>query len=276
MGETLTRVVVAIVVLPIILLLVYLGGWWFTGLIAVVVAIGVWEFYRLAEAKGLHPLKALGVTGAVGGCIAVGFMHPGLGIGIFVAAVVFILAGEVGRGSVQGAIADSGVTILGMIYVGVLLTHAVLLRNYPGFLDEKVGMFYVIIALGGSMLCDTAAYFVGRGFGRRKLIPRISPGKTIEGSIGGLLGGIGGVLLLKIICDLFFFKTPIGWVNIAFLGLLISISGMIGDLVESLVKRDAGAKNSGKIFPGHGGILDRLDSLLFTFPVTYYYVIAFT
>jgi len=139
--------------------------------------------------------------------------------------------------------------------------------------SARVGILFVIIALAGSMICDTGAYFVGKAYGNRKLIPHISPSKTVEGCIGGLIGGVVGVCLFKGLADAFFFKTPISWKAAAALGLLLALAGMIGDLVESMMKRDAGVKDSGSVFPGHGGMLDRLDSPLFTIPVTFYFVL---
>jgi phosphatidate cytidylyltransferase len=148
---------------------------------------------------------------------------------------------------------------LGLLYLPLLLGHLVLLRMLP---DGKEWVFLTLLAV---MSCDTFAYFVGVRFGRRKLYPAVSPNKSREGGIGGLLGAVAAVLLAKLT-----FLGQIGYPEGILLGLLLGCAGQTGDLFESLLKRACGVKDSGNIIPGHGGLLDRLDSLLFAFPVTYY------
>ena len=127
------------------------------------------------------------------------------------------------------------------------------------------------------MLCDAGAYFAGRRYGRRKLAPRISPSKSVEGAIGGLAAGTVGALLAKGVFDLFWpaLSAPLGWRAAALMGLLVSVAGMIGDLVESLLKRDAHTKDSGQMLPGMGGIMDRIDSPLLGIPVMYYLMLFY-
>jgi phosphatidate cytidylyltransferase len=145
--------------------------------------------------------------------------------------------------------------------MGWLLSYWVLIMNS----QEWEGRDWVMLALFSTFAVDTTAYFVGRAFGKRKLAPTISPGKTWEGAIGGLIGGIGAALLLTLALDI-----DISYGRMAFVGLLIGIFAQIGDLAESKLKRSAGIKESGSLIPGHGGILDRLDSVVLTGVVVYY------
>jgi phosphatidate cytidylyltransferase len=152
----------------------------------------------------------------------------------------------------------------GILYVGWLLSYLVALRG----LDN--GRNWVFFALFTTFASDTAAFFVGRALGKRRLAPQISPGKTWEGAIGGVFGAI-------IVSLFFILPTPLtlhlNWGQAILLGLLVSIFGQLGDLVESLFKRNMGAKDSGRLLPGHGGMLDRMDSIIFAGIVVYYYVI---
>jgi len=147
----------------------------------------------------------------------------------------------------------------GLIYLPILLGHLIPLRMLA---DGKKWIFMVLIAV---MLCDSMAYFVGRKLGRRKLYPAVSPNKSIEGAIGGLVGSVVGVLF-----SASFFLPVIGWADGILIGLLLGVFGQVGDLFESLLKRACQVKDSGSLIPGHGGLLDRLDSLLFAFPLVYY------
>lgn len=152
-----------------------------------------------------------------------------------------------------------GWQVLGLIYLPLLLGHLVLLRQLP---DGRGWVFLVLFAV---MACDSAAYFVGVTCGKHKLYPAVSPKKSVEGGLGGLVGSCLGVWVAAA-----FFLPAFGPGHIILVGVLIGVVGQVGDLFESLLKRACGVKDSGGIFPGHGGILDRLDSLLFAFPLAYY------
>jgi phosphatidate cytidylyltransferase len=149
--------------------------------------------------------------------------------------------------------------MLGLCYLPLLLSHVISLR----LLEQ--GRAWIFLTLLAIMSCDTLAYFIGSRFGRRKLYPAISPKKTVEGALGGLVGAILGVLLVSSIL-----LPQLGWFDIFFLGLILGTAGQLGDLFESFLKRACQVKDSGSMIPGHGGILDRLDSLLFAFPLAYY------
>lgn len=157
---------------------------------------------------------------------------------------------------------DLAISLLGLLYIPLLLSHAVLLRALP---DGRNWVFLVLFVV---MASDTLAYFVGRKLGRHSLYAAVSPKKTVEGSLGGLLGGVLGATICK-----FWFFSALGGMDVLLVGLGAGAFSQLGDLVESLMKRSFDVKDSGALIPGHGGLLDRLDSLLFAFPVTYYYVV---
>ncbi len=162
-------------------------------------------------------------------------------------------------GSLDQLIFRLGWQVMGLIYLPLLLGHLVLLRQLP---DGRGWVFLVLFAV---MACDSLAYFVGSSFGKHKLYPAVSPKKSIEGALGGLVGACLGVWLAAAL-----FLPAFGLGHVVLVGLLLGVVGQVGDLFESLLKRACGVKDSGGFFPGHGGILDRLDSLLFAFPLAYY------
>ena len=168
-------------------------------------------------------------------------------------------------------------TVAGVIYVGWLGAHFIALRGVEGaaggFSGLDTGRRWVIIALVATFAADTFAYFVGHLWGKHKMAPSISPSKTWEGAAGGFVGGLGATLLLAYVLGIARgISWNFGW-KLIVLGCLIPIFALLGDLVESKFKRSTGVKDAGSIIPGHGGILDRLDSILFTVFVVYYYVI---
>jgi len=239
-------------------------------LISAVAGIGTHEYFGMARARGYEPQVIVGPAVSFGLCLALTFHRPTMAIGILVLGVLMTMGLDLRRNDPEGAIGNLGASLGGMIYVGVLLSHAILIRSYLG--NDKLGILFMITALAGSMLCDTGAYFTGRAWGRRKLIPRISPGKTVVGTVGGFFTGIVAVVLVKAIAGMFM-TVPFGWGEAVLLGALVSVAGIIGDLIVSMFKRDAGVKDSGKLFPGHGGAMDRLDALLWAIPVTYYFAV---
>jgi phosphatidate cytidylyltransferase len=160
----------------------------------------------------------------------------------------------------QTVIRDLAISLLGLLYIPLLLSHAALLRILPA------GRDWIFLVLLVVMASDTLAYFVGRKWGRHRLYEAVSPKKTIEGSLAGLFGAVLGAAVSKL-----WFFTELSSVDVLLIGIGVGAFSQLGDLFESLLKRSFGVKDSGGLVPGHGGLLDRLDSLLFAFPVTYYY-----
>jgi phosphatidate cytidylyltransferase len=240
---------------PIVLVLV----------VAAAASIGLWEFYALVRVRGVQPLR---VTGAV---VAVLFfvqtIRPALipSAVLPVAALIVLSVMLTHAGDVPGSVTSAALTLLGAAYLGGLGGTLAALRQAP---YELGGPWVTMLLLTTVMTADSAALFVGSAIGRHKMAPRISPGKTWEGLAGALVGGVAGALLIR--------QLRLPWLpptHAVALAIAVTLAGTAGDLAESLLKRWAGVKDSGHLFPGHGGMLDRLDSLLFGAPVLYYYLL---
>lgn len=236
---------------------------WFTVLVAVWGLLAAYEFYKIVGAKA-PPLLWLGLIWTALFITVPHCTYAHATPVLLTSAIVFSLIWLLARPRKEGAFLGWAWTIAGIIYIGWLLSHLVALR---GLEDGRNWVFLALLANFGS---DTAAYFAGRALGRHKLAPSISPGKTWEGTIAGLLGAVVISLLFTLSWPL---GLPISYGAAIILGLLISVFGQLGDLVESLLKRNMGVKDSGRLLPGHGGALDRIDSVVFAGVVVYYYVI---
>ena len=270
------RILSAVVFLPLLVLMAWTGGVIYLLFGMAVVGLGLREFYSLLEAKGLSPHWKSGMLAVL--LLPVGVYlrfrthrieewHVG---GFFTILVGAVLLAELRRGAGKQAVANSAATLLGFLYIGWLGTHLVALRELPHAVRRPYaeGFGYVMLAFGLTWACDTAAYAVGRRFGRIKLMPDVSPGKSLEGCVAGLLASIGAAIGAQA-----WFATYLSVLDAAVLGALVGVFGQLGDLVESLLKRDVDIKDSSKLIPGHGGVLDRFDSLLFTAPIVYYYLL---
>jgi phosphatidate cytidylyltransferase len=281
LSELKRRVIFGALAAPIALAIVLAGGAALAALLAVASAIAAWEFFRISNKSGHAPLSVLGSALAGLTPLAVHAWYLGLFqpryayfaavlLGLFTAALWV-------RGPSGGPIAAVATTALGIVYTGGLLSFAYAIRNH----DYAVGGLTVAsvpVPAGGVLLglpllltwaTDIGAFFVGRGVGGRKLMPSVSPGKTVSGAVGG-------VLLSVLVAWLYvrFALQPVAQLGftlagIVVLGTLVSVAGQVGDLVESLFKREAGVKDSSTLLPGHGGVLDRLDSLFFVLPTAH-------
>jgi phosphatidate cytidylyltransferase len=260
-----SRVATAVVALPLLFLALFLGpDWLFVGLVAGAVAVGAWEFFEIAEKMQPTAFRVAGLLVTAVLFFEVAF--PGLPFPVWPAAVPVFLTFLLWRRADFGpAVGGAASTLLGAVYLGALGGAIAGLRLLP---PESEGPLRVLLLLAIIMGSDTLAYFTGRAVGRHRLAPRISPGKTVEGALGGLAGGVAGALAVRA----FGLGLPLS--DAVLLGVAVAAAGIIGDLVESLFKRWAGVKDSGVLFPGHGGMLDRLDSLLFGAPVLYYYFLG--
>lgn len=233
------------------------------GIVAVALLVGLHEFFALLAARQQRPMRRTGYVLAAS--MFVEIVYPGLyPTPLWPLAALLLLAVTLQPGrSLDDTVPAAAGTLLGAVYMGGLGgTMAALLLVAP----QDKGAFRILLLLAIIMASDTAAFFVGHAVGRHRLAPALSPGKTIEGAIGGVCGGVLGALALRA-----YGLPELPLRDAVGLGVLVSIMGIIGDLDESLLKRWAGVKDSGTLFPGHGGMLDRLDSLLFGAPVLYYY-----
>jgi phosphatidate cytidylyltransferase len=266
----LPRLLVGAVGIPLLAFAALRGGFFLLVLVGLVVLLGLREFYHMLEAKGIRPHKVLGIGGGLFLCWQA---YYGLGIGtgvVLTLLLLVIVAAELVRRDQRDSIADIAVTVFGVLYVGWLSAHFMLLRELPDTVGRPYadGGWYLLSVFIITWTCDTGAYGVGLAWGRHRLLPRVSPKKTVEGALGGVVTALLAALLLGGVL----LKDILALRHFLVIALIVGIAGQIGDLVESLMKRDAQVKDTSRLLPGHGGILDRFDSLLFIVPLTYWYL----
>jgi phosphatidate cytidylyltransferase len=302
-SEVATRVLAALVLIPIVVGAGWYGDWALATLLSVASGIAAWEYFRIARAAGHTPFAIAGIAVAALLPLSVHARYLGLpgsalqGREVFgpalapvldpmaraliailtlsMSGAAMILLGLIGasivwRGVAGKPLGSVAATITGVLYTGGMLSFAYALRYHPYAVGAAAGAAVLLFPLVITWITDTGAFFVGRAIGRRKLMPSVSPGKSLEGAIGGLL-------LAMLAAWLYERYVMIPTARLAFypgavllFGALVSAAGQVGDLAESLIKREAGVKDSSRIIPGHGGVLDRVDSLLFTIPVAYW------
>jgi len=285
MSELGRRVAVAAVGIPAAVALLYLGGWALGAVLALLAALGAAEVYGLAAARGVIAFRATGAAfaAAIVALAVASVTLADAAVWQWSAAVAVALATAVaslrGRGVDQAPLAASAITLFGALFVGGGLAFAVFLRNLaspPGAVPAAgwIGAALVAWPIAVTWIGDTAAYFCGRRFGRHKLSPRISPNKTVEGAVAGFVGSVATGAFFGWIIFGEWLGTGPGVTACAVGAALIAPAAQAGDLAESLFKREAGVKDSGSLFPGHGGVLDRFDSLFLALPVAYFYLRA--
>lgn len=264
MSPLFSRVLVAAILLPLVIGLVYLGGWWLFGLALVGGLLALHELYVM-----LRDLRPLVLGGYLGFALTLlGLQLGGLEwmLGGLLSTFVFAFI-VYGLGGVrQSATTSFGVTLLGVAWVGAGIGCLLLIRDIPEF-----GFWAVMAVLFTVFAADTGAFFVGRTFGRHSLAPAISPKKSWEGFVGGVLAAVGMAFVILYKDRAEFLSVP----ESLLLGLVIALAAVLGDLFESAVKRDLEVKDSGRVLGGHGGMLDRLDSLLWAGPAAYFTILAF-
>ncbi len=263
------RVAVAVVAIPAILFVCWRGGLWLFGFVLAISTFGLYEYVRLIAPRYNLQRGWTFLLFSVGIPLVVHWYGEAALAPAVLATFAVLSLALVGTGQPVNAVLGLGVAFLGIIYVPLLSSFLLLVRSLPAVTTVAVtaGGRWLILLFVAIWSCDTAAYFVGRRFGKHKLAPVISPNKTIEGAIGGLLGG----MLAAYLCQGTFFREAL-LKDALVVGVIIGVFGQLGDLVESMLKRDAQVKDSSAIIPGHGGVLDRFDSLLFTLPFVYYYL----
>lgn len=273
MSELTKRVLFAVAAIPVVAGAVWYGDAPLAILLSIAAALGAWEFGRLAEATGAKPFTAVMIALAASVPLAVhgvrlGLWVPPLGLVAMLVPVLLTVAMYV-RGVDGKPMAAVSSTLLGAWYTGGMLAFAYALRYHRFAIGATAGALLLMLPLVLTWVNDAGAFFFGKRFGKTKLMPAVSPGKTIAGAVGGLFVTIVGTWAY-----VRFLLAPYGSMGLTILGIvvfgtLISIAAQVGDLVESLLKREAGVKDSSTLIPGHGGVLDRTDSLLFTVPLAY-------
>ena len=263
MSSLASRILVAIVLLPLVVGLVYLGGWWLFALGLVGGLVALHELYTMAREH--RPLVIAGYLGLI--LALLGLQLGGLPwmLGGVLATFVFSFV-VFGLSDVRGSATTSfGVTLLGVVWVGAGIGFLLLVRDIP-----EHGFWAVMAVLFTVFAADTAAFFVGRSLGRHKMAPAISPNKTWEGFVGGVVAAmvVAFVVLYKDRDE--FLSIP----EMLLLGAAVAFAAVLGDLFESAVKRDLEVKDSGRVLGGHGGMLDRLDAVLWAGPAAYYVILA--
>ncbi len=270
-----TRVLFAVVAIPVIGAAIWFGGGTLAILIAVASAIAAWEFCRLATAAGYAPFTGVtvslsGLTPlALHGYLTGNFAPPVLSLGAMI--VLFFLAASLFRRAPgRRPLGAAAASVFAILYTGGMLSFAYALRYHDYAIGARAGTSLLFYPLIIAWATDTAAYFAGRAFGKRKLMPTVSPAKTVAGAVGGIVAAMlvsWGYMQWVLVPNASLAMIP--WVALA-AGAALSVAAQTGDLAESLLKREAGVKDSSRIIPGHGGVLDRLDSLLFVIPAAYF------
>jgi phosphatidate cytidylyltransferase len=265
------RVLSAIVFLPILFAALWLGGpIWFSAIAAAGILLGLYEYYSLASRGG----EVQGLAAAAAMIAAFYFGRHELIVAIIAALVIVELLVQLftrGNDEDFSEMTPAAATrVFGVLYVAALGGYIIAIRvieneKIPQLAPKLLTLFFIVVFAG-----DTGAYYTGRALGRKRLAPRVSPGKTVEGAIGGLLGNVTAALIAS-----FTFFPELKVVHAVPLALVMGVLGIAGDLCESMLKRGARAKDAGNLIPGHGGLLDRLDSMLFNAPLLYYFYLVF-
>ncbi len=271
MSNLTVRVLVAVVGIPLILAACYLGGPYFFLFTTALIVLSANEFYSLAKGKNIEPSAVLGITSA--GVLNAIVYSTGLAPAIDFLVLVLLVAmlSELAKKrteGVAGTFANIGTTFTGIIYIGLFGSMLTAVRQRVGIeklfpIDRDAGLFIAAV-LVTIWICDSAAYFAGSAMGKHKMSKFVSPNKTWEGAIAGFIFAVAAAAAARyLILPTLSLRAAIG------MGVIVGTFGQAGDLVESLFKRDAGAKDSSSFIPGHGGVFDRFDSLIFSAPLIY-------
>ncbi len=272
MSELARRIIFAVIAAPASVGVVYFGDWALAIVLSMLAALGSWELMRMARGTGVAPLEPAGI--AIAALVPIAVHAQRLGVYTFsmtaiVAACLVLFASSIWlRGPTGRPLSSVAITAFAILYAS-LIAYVYPLRYHPYAIGAGAGTALVFLPILLTWATDVGAYGVGRTMGKTKLIPSVSPGKTVAGAMGGLA-------LAVVICLLYvrFILVPYASLGLTIQGavlfaLAVSVAAQIGDLAESLLKREAGVKDSSRIIPGHGGILDRFDSLLFVLPIAY-------
>ena len=270
LGNHAVRVIVAIIAIPVIIAAAYFGGVYFFAFVLAITLISYHEFYVMVKKKDIYANLTVGFIGIA--VILLNFYRAFIDIySLILLLIIILFLVELFRNR-KSALLNIGATLVGVFYLGLFGSAILRIREfYPnvGELYERGG--YLMISIFASIwLCDSAAFWGGSKLGKHKLFPRVSPNKSWEGSIFGFLFSVLVLFLAKILVLDFLSIT-----NALIIGAIIGIFGQVGDLIESLIKRETGVKDSSSLIPGHGGMFDRFDSLFYTSPVILLYLTYF-
>ncbi len=262
------RVLSSIVLIPLLLLAIWFGSPWFSIVVGIAALLGLIEFFSMTDQMRLQPRTIVGLLWTIFFIISAQYSAyledhdlSIIPLALAVSAVLIsILIIAISRSFQREVLVLWSWSLVGLFYMGFFLGHWIQLMN-------EYGRDWVLLALFSTFAVDTTAYFVGRTWGKHKMAPSISPGKTWEGAVGGFIGAIVAAVLLALLPNI-----DMAYWKIIILGCLIGVFAQLGDLTESKLKRTMGVKEAGSIIPGHGGILDRLDSIVFVGVVVYYWV----
>lgn len=281
-AEITRRVSVAAVGIPLTVLVIWLGGWYLGGVMALAAGASTREYFDLARARGVRPVSGLGVSGAVALPLLATLFPSFSRLAPWAFGTVLLLALTAlvwviwRRGAGGAPMASAGATALAPLYTGGTLAFAVLLRHLPegGAVGPSFhGALLVALPLAVTWFGDSCAYFAGKRWGRRKLSPAVSPGKTVVGGVAGLAGAAFAGVVVSLVGLRAVPGVGVGLAAAAVVGVLLGAGAQLGDLAESVLKREAGVKDSGNLLPGHGGALDRFDALFYTIPLSYVLVV---
>lgn len=255
------RIITASILLPLFIIFAWFGNPWFLIGIIIVAAWAGWEFYRIASSLNVRPLTYFGLFIII--LLQISLYCPQESIKLIIIAIATIISAIwlLFRKNIDNASSSLAWTLAGMLYIGLMISYW---GNIMSLVNGRLWIAWIILSITA---CDVLAFFVGRKWGKHPMASTISPKKTWEGSIGGLLGCVAISIIFGII-----FGLPLAHWQLAVLGIIMSLIAQAGDLVESLLKRNAGVKDSGNSLPGHGGILDRIDSYILIGPIIYYVI----
>lgn len=264
----LVRLLIAVILGPLLLIAVYKGSWYLLALVIIIVMLSLYEFYKLAEKKQVRSQYMIGGAASLAIVLAIYFRQPEIIIASVLLLIIlsFFQALYSHTGS---PLLNVSITVFGVFYFSFLTGSFLLLRDLSWSLGmdyNYAGGWFLLVFLT-TWLGDTAAYVLGSYFGKHKLIKRVSPNKSIEGAVAGFVFS----LVAAVICH-YWFVHELRLIDSLIVGAIVGSFGQYGDLFESMFKRDVGVKDSSSLIPGHGGVMDRFDSLLVSTPIVYFYL----
>ena len=263
-SNTAVRIIVSAIAIPAIVVISYLGSYYFFIFVLGIAVISFYEFWLFAKNKQIKANLFLGILSVI--LIITNSFRNFIDLYALLILVVLILTiVELFRNK-GSAIINLGATLIGILYISLFASALVSIREFYSIEYVRGGLVMLSI-LFSIWICDSAAFFGGTAFGKHKMFPRVSPKKSWEGAVFGLLFAVVVMISSKAL-----FLDFISWEDALLIGLIVGIVGQLGDLVESLFKRDAGVKDSSDFIPGHGGVFDRFDSLLYIAPVVFLYI----